>query len=124
MTDRFRKWVLFSVLSLAACTASHEEAPELPKSISPGWRITNFAREKEVWLGTYSGPGTAHVRIWPTGGQAEGLDRAQKWKAQPDTVVFFSDRYFAAVDWSGATRVEAGTLVRAIERAIHTSRDN
>lgn len=123
MTDGFRKWVLFSVLSLilltlGTCAEPAVKAPELPKSISPGWRLTSFSREKEAWLGTYAGPGTAHVRIWPTRGLPEGLDRVQKWTPQSDTVVFYSDRYFAAINWSGVDRDQAGALVRALERAL------
>ncbi len=109
--------VILSVLSVAGC-ASRSEAPELPKSITPGWRLESFGKKGAEWDGTYGGPGTAHVRIWAIHGSAEGLDRVQKWKAQANTVVVYSERYFAAVDWSGAERTEAGMLVRGLERAL------
>ncbi len=126
-----RLWVLLSVLTLLGCSARETPAPDLPKSISPGWRLASFektdllnapdsvkaAHPTAAWRGTYSGPGTAHVRVWAVPG-ATGLDLVQNWRAEPNTVVLYSDRYFAAVDWAGADRVQAGALVRAMERAL------
>lgn len=126
-----RLWVLLSVLTLFGCSARETPAPDLPKSISPGWRLASFgkadlasapdivkaAHPQAAWLGTYTGAGTAHVRVWAVSG-ATGLDLVQNWQAEPNTVVLYSDRYFTAVDWAGTDRVQAGALVRAIERAV------
>jgi hypothetical protein len=121
-----RQRVTLSVLSLflSSC-APAVKAPDLPQSVSPGWQL-NGVREKSpaaAWEGDYAGPGKARVRIWSIHGTAEGLDRVQKWRPEANTVVFYGERYFAAVDWTGADRVQAGSLVRAIERAIGSQPD-
>ncbi len=111
-----------SVLTLlfAACTGPVEQ-PDFPKSVSPGWhldRVTSGGSQDANWTAQYTGPGSARVRVWAIRSVPEGLARTQNWRAQPDTVVFSSDHYFAAVDWSGADRPRAGALVRAVERAV------
>jgi hypothetical protein len=115
-----RSGVLPSVLILVLSSCSQTaKAPELPQSVSPGWQLVNIEEAgPHIWLASYSGPGTAHVRIWAIRGSAEGLDRVQKWKPEANTVVFYSERYFAALDWAGVDRAQAGSLVRAIEHAI------
>ena len=131
-----RLWVLLSVLAAAgltgACSVEKPKAPELPQSISPGWRLANFqiaemkdapeavraVHPQAAWSGSYTGPGTAHVRVWAIAGAPGGLDLVQNWQPEPNTVVLYSDRYFAAVDWMGVDRTQAGALVRAVERAI------
>jgi hypothetical protein len=115
-----RAGIFLSVLILlfAAC-ARRVEQPDFPKSVSPGWRLDAVTQSQQPnWTAHYTGPGSAHVRVWAIKSFEEGLERTQTWRAQPDTVVFSCDRYFAAVDWSGVDRPQAGALVRAIEHAI------
>jgi hypothetical protein len=115
-----RLWVTLSVLSsiFGSCTRP-VEPPELPQSVSPGWQLIGVQEvtPHAVWIASYSGPGAAHVRIWAVRGSAEGLDRMQKWQPEANTVVFYSERYFAAVDWTNVDRTQVGPLVRAIEHA-------
>jgi hypothetical protein len=118
MTSRLK--VFLSVLILVSISCSQAaQAPELPQSVSPGWQLVSVQEAgPHIWLASYSGPGTAHVRIWAIHGSAEGLERVQKWQAEANTVVVYSERYFAAVDWAGVDRAQAGSLVRAMEHAI------
>jgi len=115
-----RLGVTLSVLILVLISCSQAvKAPDLPQSVSPGWQLVSLQEAgPHTWLASYSGPGTAHVRIWAIHGSAEGLDRVQKWQAEANTVVIYSERYFAAVDWAGVDRAQAGSLVRAVEHAI------
>ena len=87
------------------------QSPEPVLSVKP----------KGAWIATYRGGegqrAEARVRIWPVPGTL-GLDLVQRWRPQANTVVFYSSAYFAAVDWSGADRAQAGVLVQAIQRAI------
>ena len=54
----------------------------------------------------------------------EGLERMQKWQAVANTVVFYGEHYFTSVNWTGVDRVQAGTLVHAVERAIGVQIDH
>ncbi len=89
--------------------------PELPKSISPGWRLAGFARAGDGWQGGYSGPGTAQVRIFPIASQAAGLDRIQKFQASATSVAFYSEHYFTIVSWKGAGSEQIRPLIKALE---------
>ena len=113
-------WVIVGVLSLFFISCQpNVKAPELPQSVSPGWQLEAIKETTpHYWTASYSGAGKARVRIWAIGSSAQGLDRMQNWKPEANTVVFYGDHYFAAVDWSGVDRAEAGSLVRAVERAI------
>ena len=119
MTKRFS--LTLSVLSsvLGSC-AQAGKAPQLPLSVSPGWQLSAMRETSPhtAWQGDYSGPGRARVRVYSTLTPSDGMDRVQKWRRQANTVVFASDRYFAVVDWTGVDRVQAGSLVRAMEHAI------
>jgi hypothetical protein len=107
------------ILFVGSCAPAVKK-PELPQSVSPGWQLTGM-RETEpgkAWEAIYTGPGKVRVRVWSIQSIAEGLDRVQKWEPAANTVVFYSDRYFAVLDWAAADAAQAGTLVRAVERAI------
>lgn len=109
------------LLTFAACGTRLAPAPSLPSSISPGWHLASLALmagTSNAWLATYQGPATLHARIWSTSSSAEGLDRVQKWKPQADTVVFYSERYFAMVDFAGIPSAQAAPVVRAVQREI------
>src|SRR4051794_38066487 len=110
MPNRFRRGVLLSVLTLWGCHLSETTQPAFPKSVSPGWRLSEVARAdvasapepvraarpKAYWKATYLGPGVAHAHIWALSGPS-GLDLVQKWRPEANTVVFYTDRYFAAM---------------------------
>ncbi len=124
---RWARTLLSVLILLAAACTTRVEAPDFPKSVSPGWhlaRVVPGGSGESRWTATYTGPGTAHVRVWPVKSFEEGLSRTQNWRAQPDTVVFSSDRYFTAVDWSGVDRTQAGALVRAIEHTTGTNQQH
>lgn len=131
MTKRFRYSVLLSVLTLLRCSRAGVEQPELPRSISPGWRLLRVesmdistsprqvreARPENAWIATYSGDSIAHVRIWAIP-RPLGLELVQRWRAEANTVVFYSQHYFAAIDWKEPDAQKASALVRAVERAL------
>ena len=80
--------------------------------------VRDTAANDDEWQSTYTGPGTANVRIRAISGQAAGVDLWQKWRPRANTVVFYSDRYFTSVAWSGASAAQARALVNALERAL------
>jgi hypothetical protein len=80
--------------------------------------LTNFAHVGDEWRGTYTGPGTAHVRIAAIGSQAVGLDRIQHFRANANTVAFYSDHYFTTVTWDTTGPEEARALIKTLEDTL------
>ncbi len=109
--------VASAVLAATGCK-TETTAPDLPASVSPGWKLETVVRTGSDWIATYRATGTAHLRLHSIHGQAEGLDLTQKWAPKPNAVVFYGERYFAVLDWDTVERDQAAALVRTLERRI------
>jgi hypothetical protein len=103
-------------LILSAC--ARRKAPALPETAAGGWRLQETKREHSRIMGTYQGPGTVRVEIEDTGSSGTALDRAQRTRAQPDTVFFYKGDYFVTVKWEQADRDALKLLVRDLEKRL------
>jgi hypothetical protein len=132
---RRRQTSLLSALLLAAaltidgCASGPPPKPEIPASISPGWKLLSFdkaAAPPEIpadgspacWKGAYAGTGSAEV--WICGYKVSGnaFDAVQRVRAEAQAVKFQQGRYFVLVKWNNAPKASLAALVRAIEKAL------
>jgi hypothetical protein len=122
---------LISLLFLTACTDNGSTPPDLPKMIAPDWQLgsvtpANMAAESELlrshakasWVVLYRGENTALVRIYRMKGSASGLDLVQRWQPAPNSVVFYTPKYFVTVDWTVNDREALRMLVAKLEQVL------
>ena len=122
---------LISLLFLTACADDARTPPDLPKMIAPDWQLgsvtpANMAAEPELlrshakasWVVLYRGQNTAFVRIYRLKGSASGLDLVQRWRAAPNSVVFYTPRYFVTVEWRVNDREALRLLVAKLEQVL------
>ncbi|HYA17353.1 MAG TPA: hypothetical protein VEF06_07800 [Bryobacteraceae bacterium] len=111
---------------LSGCSPSPPPKPDLPASVSPGWKQDSFASipkpadlpgSPECWKAHYSGQGTAEVEVcgYPNG----AFDAAQRAAAQGQTVKFDQGKYFVRVRWNDSAKPAVTALVRAIQKSLH-----
>ena len=114
---------------LAGCGQSVAPRPDLPESVSPGWKLSSFDRsappagvsadgEPQCWKADYAGPGSAQV--WACGYRASGsaFDAEQRARAEADTVKFQEGKYLVIVNWHGGSRTEVTALIRGLQKAL------
>ena len=112
-----RRALLWLPVMLGACAHPSKE-PVLPETAPGGWRLQETKREQTRIVGTYQGPGTVRVEIEDTGSSGKALDRAQRRRAQPDTVFFYKGNYFVTVKWEQADRDALKLFVRDLEKRL------
>jgi hypothetical protein len=120
--------LLFSSVLLAGCGSETAAKPDLPASVSPGWRQDSFAPaakpadipgSPECWKANYSGQGTAEVLVCGYKEAGGAFDAAQRARAEAQEVKFQSGRYFVLVKWNNAPKVGITALVRAIQKSLN-----
>ena len=67
---------------------------------------------------TYEGTGKLDARIYALPSSAVALDVVQRWTPAPDTVFFYSDRFFVVVRWEAADRKALQAFVSELEKRI------
>jgi hypothetical protein len=110
---------------MGACTAGPPPKPDIPDSISPGWKLASLDKsadgEPACWEAEYAGPGSADVRICWYKATASAFEAVQRTRAEAQTVRFQEEHYFVLVQWSNVpNKANLTALVRAIEKALHT----
>lgn len=124
-------WLLSATL-LVGCAGSGKspDKPELPRSVAPGWNqqsvvetppppgLPPTANPPRCWLATYSGPGTAAVRVCGYKTEGPAFDAAQRFPSAANTVKFQQKQWFVLVQWSGTSQTDATALVRGIQHAL------
>jgi hypothetical protein len=114
--------LLFAALVLGACSSGPPPKPDIPDSISPGWKllsINKFAdREPACWKAEYTGPGSADVRICWYKATASAFEAVQRARAEAQTVKFQEEHYFVLVTWNDVPKANLTALVRAIQKAL------
>jgi len=124
------RFLLACTLALAACGRAPVAKAEVLTERVGAWHRTSL-REVEVApdpvpagaierirSATYEGPGKIEVRVYQLSSAAVALDVVQRWKAAPDTVLFYSDRFFAVVQWQGAERSALREFVGILEKGL------
>ncbi len=124
--------IFISLLFLAGCTNTGASPPPLPDTVAGGWHrvalqeapldaaqdLVRRTGLRRWWKAQYDGPGTVHVQVYALNSGGAGLDLVQKWRPAANTVTFYTDRYFTAVNWEGADRVALRSLVAALQKSL------
>jgi hypothetical protein len=121
--------IVVAILIAVACGSSGILKPELPQSISPGWKLSSFDRaaapagippdgSPECWKGDYGGPG--RVLVWLCGYkvQESAFDAVQRARTGAQMVKFQEGSYLVLVQWNNVSKDNLTALVRAIQKAL------
>lgn len=103
--------------------------PELPESVSPGWKLATYAgspvppgvpavNPPQCWKAQYDGVGTAE--IWVCGYRESGsaFDAVQRTPAAAQAVKFQEGNYLVLVKWNGVPKADLTALIRAIQKTL------
>src|SRR5437763_4665157 len=125
-----RDWLGLAAAGWGCGTRSPQ--PDLLPDALAGWR-RNAIRDvpvaeappivprtgvKRIREADYEGSGTLTARVYELTSESVGLDLAQPWPPQADTVVFYQRNYFAVVTWQHADRQALQQFVRELERKL------
>jgi hypothetical protein len=121
--------LLFVSLLLAACASSPPSKPDIPDSISPGWKLASLDKSAlpsglspdgspECWKADYTGQGSAETWICWYKASTNAFDAAQRARAEAQTVKFQEEHYFVLVKWNNVPKASLTALIRAIQKAL------
>jgi len=121
--------LLTAACLLGACTSGPPPKPDLPDSISPGWKLSSLNKSglpsgvpadgsPECWKADYTGAGTAEAWICWYKATGSAFDAAQRARAEAQTVKFQEEHYLVLVKWNNVPKASVGALVRAIQKAL------
>jgi hypothetical protein len=108
---------------LGACAATPRRQPDIPDSVSPGWKlssITKAAGTPDCWQADYAGAGNADVKICWYQASGSAFDAVQRTPAEAQAVKFQENHYFVLVKWNNAPKANLTALIRAIQKALQT----
>jgi hypothetical protein len=121
--------LLFSSMLLASCSSGQHSSPDLPESISPGWKLSSLDRSgappgisrdgsPECWKADYKGEGSARVWVCRYGAESSAFDAVQRARAEAQTVKFQKGRYLILIQWNNVPKASLTALVRTIQKAL------
>ena len=116
--------LLFAVFLLGACASGPPPKPDIPDSISPGWKLSSrsFRPAADPPAGRRSIPGPAPREIPDllvrTKQQQVRFGEVQRTPAEAQTVKFQVEHYFVLVKWNNAPKANLTALIRAIQKAL------
>jgi hypothetical protein len=112
-----------------ACGSGSTAKPELPESVSPGWKLASLDRatapagvprdgSPECWKADYGGPGI--VRVWLCGYKVResAFNAVQRTRAEAQMVKFQEGSYLVLIQWNNVSKENLSALVRAIQKAL------
>jgi hypothetical protein len=116
-------------LLLAACGSAPPAKPDIPQSVSPGWKLSSLDKSAlppglssdgapDCWKGTYSGSGSADVWLCWYRESANAFEAVQRARAAAQTVKFQEGRYFVLIQWNNVQKADLTALIRAIQKAL------
>jgi hypothetical protein len=119
----FSVWML-----LAGCGQTAAPKPDLPQSVSPGWKLSSLARSAtpsglsgdgapQCWKAEYTGQGSAQVWTCWYKERANAFEAAQRTRAEAQAVKFQEGSYLVVVRWNNVSKANITALVRAVEKA-------
>lgn len=125
--------LLFSAIFLASCSAGGHTKPDIPQSVSPGWRRTSFessgtpegvprSASTECWKADYEGQGTALIWFCGYAEKTGAFDAVQRTPAEAQTAKFQEGPYLVLVKWNNVPKAGLTALIRAIQKSLESSR--
>jgi len=115
---------------LVACGENQPAKPDLPASVSPGWKLTALTRsvapppevpeggKPDCWQANYGGTGTAQIWLCRYSAETNAFDAAQRARAGAQTVKFQEGEYLVLVQWNNAPRAALAALIRAVQKTL------
>jgi hypothetical protein len=124
-----RIWLLFALLTLGSCGEGQRGKPELPESVSPGWKLMSLQATAapaevpaggtpECWLANYAGAGAAQLWLCRYNAETGAFDAAQRARAEAQTVKFQEGAYLVLVKWNNTPKTDLTALIRAIQKTL------
>ena len=128
-----RKWPLVALLALSvalwACGEGPRAKPEVPESVSPGWKLTSLTPSgappevpeggsPNCWQANYAGSGAAQIWLCRYSDTTGAFDAAQRARAEAQTVKFQEGEYLVLVKWNNAPRTDLTALIRAVQKDL------
>lgn len=121
--------LLFASLALAACAAGPPAQPDIPNSISPGWKLESMAKAARpaelppggspvCWKANYAGQGAAEAWLCWYKETANAFESTQRVRAEAQAVKFQKGHFFVLVKWNNVPKVSLMALVRGLEKAL------
>ena len=114
---------------LVACGENQPAKPQLPASVSPGWKLTALTQsaapqevpegvKPECWRANYGGTGTAQIWLCRYSAETNAFDAAQRARAGAQTVKFQEGEYLVLVQWNNAPKADLAALIRAVQKTL------
>ena len=111
------------------CSGGRPAKPEIPASVSPGWKLSSFERaaipaeipasdSPDCWKAEYEGAGSATVWVCGYKARASAFDAVQRARAEAQTVKFQEGAWLVLVKWNNAPKTSLTALIRAIQKAL------
>jgi hypothetical protein len=129
-----RNWPLVALVALSvalwACAEGQHARPELPQSVSPGWKLTSLnpsaapaevpaGGSPECWQAIYSGTGAAQIWLCRYSSETGAFDAAQRANAAAQTVKFQEGEYLVLAKWNNAPKADLTALIRAVQKTLN-----
>jgi hypothetical protein len=125
--------LLFVAVLFGACATGRPQKPDLPESISPGWRLASLhdsalpsgvpaAGTPQCWEADYAGPGSAEAWICWYKVSGNAFDAAQRARAEAQRVKFQEGQYLVLVKWNNVPKASLTALIRGIQKALQPAR--
>ncbi len=115
--------LLFVSLLLTACGSGPPSNPDIPDSVSPGWKLSSLAKSPDgCWHAHYTGQGAADVTICWYESAASAFEAVQRTRAEAQAVKFQEEHYFVLVKWNNVPKVNLTALIRALQKALQPAR--
>jgi hypothetical protein len=132
-----RRRATFSLLSaaflvsvLTSCGSAGKGRPDLPDSVSPGWKRASFEpvsppfpipageAPEQCWKASYIAQGTADAWVCRYRVEASAFNTVQRAPAEAQAVKFQEGNYFVLVKWNAVPKADLTTLMRAIQKSL------
>lgn len=121
------------LLNLTACASGPPSKPDIPASVSPGWKLASLDKSSlpagipsngapACWKANYAGQGSADVWVCWYKVSANALDAVQRAGAEAQTVKFQEGRYLVLVKWNNVSKADLEALIRALQKALQPAK--
>jgi hypothetical protein len=121
--------LLFLTLLFTACTSGPPPKPDIPDSVSPGWKLSSLGKSAlpsgvppsgspDCWKADYIGEGSAETWICWYKATANAFEAVQRARAEAQTVKFQEEHYLVLVKWNNVPKTSLTALIRAIQKSM------